>query len=172
MAQEDQTLSPEAQARKRIDELEANLAKATDALAAANTHSKLVAAFASQGHKNAYDLATRAQSELSGTEGDIGEAASAWFDQQRQMFGVSDVDGSPPPAPSQPATPLKDQQPNLTAPGLDPKPVPVVVGSKEYVEQGWANKSSAEQIQAMREGALVTPEKVRIQQQDVAPFSR
>lgn len=164
------TISPEAEARKTIDGLKTDLATATEALKAATIHSKLVQTFASQGRTNPFDLATQAQSDFEDVTAetpadDLAARTTAWFDQQAAMFSPGEQT-EPQAPPSQPATPLSDVQPNLTSPGLQPQTVPVVVGSKEYYEAGWANRSDAEQIAAMRSGDLVTSDKVKSQQED------
>lgn len=172
------TISPEAQARKTIDELKAKLGEATDALRQAAVRDRLVEQFAKQGVANPFSVATRALADFKDVGADTAEAdlaakAKSWFDEQKAIFGGT----APPSEPSVPVVPAAQPnpfggvQPNLTAPGLAPQVVPVVVGSKEYAEQ-WANKPVAEQIAAMRDGALVVSDKVKIQQREGSPFLR
>lgn len=180
MTQEEQTpLSPEAEARHTIDDLKGKLGNAEGALQEVNVHSRLVQSFASQGHPNPYDLATRAQSRFTEvtkdtTSDDLDTQTQQWFESERAMFGGSESSDEVPPGtpPSQPDTPLSETMPNLTSPGLAAKTVTVVVGSKEYFEQGWDKKSDAEQVAAMRgpTPTLVSPDKVQQQQRSVSPF--
>jgi len=178
VAQEDKPLSPEAEARKTIDGLKGDLAKATEALTGTVIHSRLVQSFAEQGHRNPFDLATRAQSQFGDVtaetpSSDLSTRAKAWYEAEASMFGVGGGGGEPPVTePTQPDTPLADVSPNLTAAGLQPEKVATVIGSKEYFEQGWHERSDAEQIAAMRgpSPTLVSPDKVRVQQQDINPF--
>ena len=178
MAQEDKPLSPEAEARKTIDDLKGKLATATEALEGTSIHSRLVQSFASQGHKNPSDLASRAQSQFQEvtsetTEDALNAQAKVWFDQERAMFGGEPSDDPVvPETPTQPDTPLSTLQPNLTAAGLQPQTVAVVIGSKEYYEQGWDQRSTQEQVNAMKgdNPSLVSSEKVRTQQQEISPF--
>ena len=177
MADQEQ-ISPEAQARKTIDELKGKLAEATDALRQAAVRDRLVEQFAKQGIANPFVIATEALADFKDAtaetaEADLAARAKGWLDSKRAIFGVTAT--TPPTEPTAPvATPSPfsgGTQPNLTAPGLQPQAIPVVVGSKEYQEQ-WKNKPVPDQIAALRDGTLVIPEKVSIAQREGNPFSR
>lgn len=166
------TISQEAQARKTIDDLKAKLDAATEALRQAAVRDRLVEQFSKQGVANPFSVATRALSDFRDVTGDTPEAdlaakAKGWFEEQKAIFGG----GTPSPEPQvAPPSPFAGSvQPNLTAPGLPPLSVPVVVGSQAYKEQ-WASKPVSEQIAAMREGTLVVPDKVKITQQEGHAF--
>lgn len=166
-------LSPEAQARKTIDDLKAQIAEANKALKETLVRDRLVEYFAGQKVTNPFEVATRAVPAFSNVEPNIekeelGAKAQAWFDEQRKLFapdvseGATQPVSAPAPAPQ---SPFSVVEPNLTSPGLPPKATPVVVGSKEYIEGGWSGKPMKDQIEAMRQGVLVSPEKVKVQQQ-------
>lgn len=167
-------ISPEAQARKTIDELKAQIVTANQALKETLVRDRLVEHFANQGIKNPFEVATRAVGSFSDIDPNVekeelGSKAQAWFDEQRKLFAGDSEEPSPaasePPSAPAPQSPFSAVEPNLTSPGLPPKATPVVVGSKDYIEGGWSGKPLQEQIEAMRQGVLVSPDKVKLQQQ-------
>lgn len=169
----EEQISQEAQARKTIDDLKAKLDSATEALRQAAVRDRLVEQFSKQGVANPFSVATRALSDFKDVTGETPEAdlaakAKGWFEEQKAIFGGSTP--SPEPQTPPPPSPFAGSvQPNLTAPGLPPLSVPVVIGSQAYKEQ-WASKPVADQLAAMREGTLVVPDKVKITQQEGHAF--
>ena len=169
-------ISPEAEARKTIDALKAQVAEATKMAQETLVRDRLVQQFAKQGRTNPFDLATAAIAQLKDLKADSSDTdleaqATTWFETQRAIFAADPNVAPPSPAPTAPLNPFSGAQPNLTAPGLAPNPVPVVIGSKEYAEQ-WANKPVNEQIAAMKTGGLVSSDKVRLQQQEPSGILR
>jgi len=154
----------------RIAELESQLGTATNALRDVTTRDRLVEQFSKHGVKAPFKVASRALSEFQDVTADTPDAdlearTKAWFDDQAALFSTGETIERQP----QPNTPFAQVEPNLTAPGLAPKATSVVVGSSDFFEQGWHNRSDAEQLAAMRSGELVTSEKVKVQQQ-ASPF--
>lgn len=174
MGTEDTGISQEAQARHRISELEAQVAQAAGAAKDALLVARLTQQFTKQGVAYPYDLAVRAQSAFvdvtpQTTDVDLATRATTWYESERSLFAAAAPSVEAPAAPPPPAqAPFGGAQPNLTSPGLPPKAAPVVVGSPEYYEQGWAKKPMSEQIAAMKgdSPALVSSEKVKLQQQE------
>lgn len=155
-------ISERDQARKDLDAAKSAAAEALGKI-------KLAEVFSGMGVKDPFAVASRAAADLgdvTGFEPDALKAkATEWRDEQASLAQMLNPEQNP----QAPSTPMSTVNPSLTAPGLPAKTDKVVVGSTEFYEQGWHNRSTQEQVEAMRRGDLVSSDKVRNQQQDIIP---
>jgi len=175
-----ETISGEAAVRLRndVEKARSDAEEARVALNDMRVRERLAREFSAQNRPDPYSLADRALPDFRGKEfgadDDVGKAAAEWYDQQAKLFAAPappEGDGSEQPLSEKPpASPFQTTTPNLSAPGEPAKHTPIVVGSKEFYESGWANKSYQDQLEAAQQGVLVTPEKVKVAQQDIGPF--
>lgn len=159
MADTSGDISPEAQARKRIDDLEAEnkrlqglVANANSALADVKRRDDAAAYFKGQGVANAHELASIAiqYGPVREAETDtFTEALESWHVTQRNLFAT----GSPSEV-TEPVTPPAPPfaQPNPAATGE-----PVNVGRIVMGDDRWKDMTGAQRLQAMRENRVEVP---------------
>jgi hypothetical protein len=167
----EESISPEAAARKTIDakdakiaELEGNLAAATGAVRDVNVRDRLATHFESAGIKNPVSVATQAISDFREVpEESFAEQANAWYAEKQALFGGQPAEVPTPTPAETPESPWKAASPNPQAPGNPNTFDPLVAGSPEFNQ--WAQgKTLQEQQAAVRSGDVVIPQKIREQQ--------